>query len=331
MSASNADHTSVPGSQIAKLLLPDVNLLRLDGVVIDAEGVTIRATSWQDAVCCPVCGQPSQREHSRYIRRPRDLPCIGRALRLQLTVRRFFCDNAACPRQTFAERLPGVVRVSARRTERLAELQRQIGLALGGEAGARHAAQLDVPVSPDTLLRLISETTEHPRVTPRALGIDDWAWRKRQRYGTILVDLERHCVVDILPDRSADTVADWLQAHPGVEIISRDRGGIYAEGARRGAPEAVQVADRWHLLANLREALERLLIRQHTALPRVTDVDEKEHQSVTPSEALETVGAAPTALSAPDGIAATDWLSADAAKPAGEPPAAGVTKDQLQR
>jgi transposase len=102
--------------------------------------------------------------------------------------------------------------VSARRTERLAELQRQTGLALGGEAGARHVAQLDVPVSADTLLRLISETTEHPMASPRALGIDDWAWRTGQRYGTIPVDLERHCVVDILPDRSADTVADWLQA-----------------------------------------------------------------------------------------------------------------------
>jgi transposase len=331
MSASNANHTPVPGSQLAELLLPDVNLLRLDGVVIDAEGATIRATSWQAAVCCPVCGQPSQREHSRYIRRPSDLPCGGRALRLELTVRRFFCDNAACARQTFAERLAGVVRVSARRTERLAELQRQIGLALGGEAGARHAAQLAVPVSPDTLLRLISETTELPVTTPRALGIDDWAWRKRQRYGTILVDLERRCVVDILPDRSADTVAAWLQAHPGVEIISRDRGGIYAEGARRGAPAAVQVADRWHLLANLREALERLLTRQHTALPRVTGLDAKKHQSATASEALKTVGTAPTASSAPDGIAATNLVSADAAKPAGEPPAAEVTKDQLLR
>ena len=207
------------------------------------------------------------REHSRYTRRPGDLPCVGRQVHLQLNVRRFFCDNPACQQRTFVERLPGVVRSFARRTTRLAEAQRQIGLALGGEAGTRSATQQAMPVSADTLLRLASHSELAPAATPKVLGVDDWAWKKGQTYGTILVDLEQRCVVDLLADRTADTLATWLQAHPGVEIISRDRGGSYAEGARRGAPDAVQVADRWHLLANLREALERLLTRKHAALP----------------------------------------------------------------
>lgn len=269
MSASNRVQVPVTASLVAKLLLPDVDFLQLDEVSVDEEHVTIAVTSIQSAVCCPACGQPAHREHSRYSRQPSDLPCVGRRLRLQINVRRFFCDNPDCKRRTFAEQFPGVVKAFARRTERLADLQRQIGLALGGEAGARQAERLSVPVSPDTVLRLISRSPEPTMTTPRVLGIDDWAWRKRQRYGTILVDLEQRCVVEILPDRSADTVAAWLQAHPGVEIISRDRGGIYAEGARRGAPDAIQVADRFHLLLNLRETLERLMIRRHADLPMI--------------------------------------------------------------
>ena len=274
MSASHLYQAPVEASLVAKFLLPDVDFLQLDGISVDEEHVVVAVTSVQGTACCPACGQPARREHSRYRRQPSDLPCVGRKLRLQINVRRFFCDNPDCERRTFAERLPGVVKAFARRTERLAELQRQIGLALGGEAGSRHAQQLSVPVSPDTLLRLVSRDQEPTAPTPRVLGIDDWAWRKRQRYGTILVDLERRCVVDILPDRSADTVAAWLQAHPGVEIISRDRGGIYADGARRGAPDAIQVADRFHLLLNLRETLERLMIRRHADLPMITRRDD---------------------------------------------------------
>jgi transposase len=271
MFVSAVHHTPVSASLVAKLLLPDVDFLQLDEISFDADRVLVTVSSVQDAAYCPTCGQPGRREHSRYSRQPSDLPCVGRKLRLQIIVRRFFCDNPDCQRRTFAERFPGVVQAFARRTERLAELQRQIGLVLGGEAGSRHADQLSVPISPDTLLRLVSRNQAPTAPTPRVLGIDDWAWRKRQRYGTILVDLERRCVVEILPDRSADTVAAWLQTHPGVEIISRDRGGIYADGARRGAPDAIQVADRFHLLLNLRDTLERLMIRRHADLPMITE------------------------------------------------------------
>ncbi len=323
MSTNTYDHATIPASLTAKLLLPAADYLRLDEVVIDGQDVTIVTTSCQTTPCCPSCGLVATREHSRYTRRPSDLACLGRQVRLQLNVRRFFCDNPACQQQTFVERLPGVIHSFARRTTRLAEIQRQIGLALGGEAGARSARRQAMPVSADTLLRLASHTELAPAAIPKVLGVDDWAWKKGQTYGTILVDLEQRCVVDLLADRTADTLATWLQAHPGVEIISRDRGGSYAEGARRGAPDAVQVADRWHLLANLREALERLLTRKHAALPSMPQTVAKVHKAVPPSAALDTAGTVASA--------ATDLNQAGAAEPANEPSAAATTKDELLR
>jgi hypothetical protein len=163
------------------------------------------------------------------------------------------------------------------------------------------------------------------------LGVDDWAWKKGQTYGTILVDLEQHRIVDLLADRSADTLATWLQAHPGVEIISRDRGGSYAEGARRGAPDAVQVADRWHLLANLREALERLLTRGHAALPSVPRADDKVAKSTTPPTALDTARTDAATANAPAEITVIDLARVGTVETTGEPPVVEVTKDQLLR
>jgi len=191
----------------------------------------------------------------------------GQRVQLRLQVRRFFCDNPSCQRKTFTERLPDFAPQSARRTKRLADIQTVIGLAVGGEAGARLVRHLEMPTSPDTLLRLTRRHQTRGAPTPRVLGIDDWAWKKGHEYGTILVDLERQCPVDLLPDRTAETLAAWLKEHPGIEIIGRDRAGAYADGATRGAPDAVQVADRWHLLVNMRETVQRLLDRHHKSLP----------------------------------------------------------------
>ncbi|MDQ3398890.1 MAG: ISL3 family transposase [Deinococcota bacterium] len=214
---------------------------------------------------CPQCQTPSRHFHSRYDRHIRDLPWADWAVHLILTARKFRCHNPACLRRVFCERLPTLVAPWGRRTLRLAEDQRHVALALGGAAGARLLNRRALQVSRTTLLRLVRATPCPTFPTPRVLGVDDWAKRKRHSYGAVLVDLERSQPIALLPDREAETLRAWLEAHPGVEIVARDRFGAFADGVRLGAPDAQHVLDRFHLMQNLAVALEKVLGR-HRAL-----------------------------------------------------------------
>jgi transposase len=266
---------------------------------LDLENLTVHLATTAPTAECPLCGLDTRRVHSRYTRRLDDLPCLGQCVRLQVDVRRFVCPQSDCPRRIFAERLPGLAEPWARTTDRLRQTQTDIASSLGGEAGARLAARMAITTSPDTLLRRVKGLPKEPAEPPRVVGIDDWAWRKGQRYGTIVVDLERSDVIDLLPDRDAESVAAWLKVHPGVEVISRDRSAAYAQAATEGAPQAEQVADRWHLLKNLREAVERVLERHSAVVDAALKASETPTGPACDVEVPETGGAATSPVEPP--------------------------------
>ena len=247
-------------------LFPHLTGLRLKQAALDGESVTLNLAASTRYARCPLCTRRSKRVHSSYHRTVADLPLAGQQLILSLRVRRFRCGARRCPRAIFAERFPKLVAAYGRRTLGQRAALEVIAFALGGSAGARLATRLGSPISRATLLRVLRCADVPTQPAPRVLGVDDWAFRKGHRYGTILVDLERRRVVDLLADRKAETLAPWLSQYPGLEVISRDRATAYAEAARKGAPQAVQVADRWHVLQNLVEALERCLLRFRPAL-----------------------------------------------------------------
>ena len=214
---------------------------------------------------CPSCQTASARIHSRYTRTLHDLPWASFTMTLLLHVRRFRCRVPACAQQIFTERLPVVVAPFARRTQRLSTLQQQFGLALGGIPGALVSQQCLSPISRTTILRFIQRSPDPLQPAPDVVGVDDWAFRKGQTYGTMIVDLECGTVLDLLPDRTSATLAAWLAQHPTVRIVSRDRAQAYGEGIRLGAPDAVQVADRWHLIRTVVTALNEVLVQQAAA------------------------------------------------------------------
>lgn len=251
---------------ITDILLPDPNQLFLEDIIFECQRLELIVSVKSITATCPFCGTVSFRVHSQYQRTLADLPCASWSMRLLWTVRRFFCDHPECSHVTFSEQVPSVACRYARKTNRLVQQQTGIAFEVGGEPGSRLSMSLRVPTSPDTLLRFIRTAPEEIFPTPQFLGVDDWAIRKGQIYGTILVDLETHRAIDLLCERSADEFANWLKAHPGITIISRDRSREYAKGASQGAPEAKQVADRWHLLKNLREALELFLEQNRPCL-----------------------------------------------------------------
>jgi transposase len=250
-------------------LLPPDDRIKFQSLIIDAPHLILVAAMISAHSTCPDCRQPTHRIHGHYRRTLADLPWATTPIELRVIVRRFRCCTCTCRRQTFAERLPTVAPLYARTTTRLTTTQADTGLVLGGAAGARHLSCHGVPGSRNTLLRRVRSLCLPEGPAPDIIGLDDWAWRKGHRYGTIIVDLQRGCPIDLLEDRAAETVATWLQAPPDVTIVARDRAEAYAAGIRQGAPKATQVADRFHLLKNVAAALQEVFSAHHREIAQL--------------------------------------------------------------
>jgi transposase len=246
--------------ELLQHLLPDNQQIRLENWHLDTDNQHLIATvhSTQVKAKCPVCQAQNQRIHSRYERTLQDLTLAHYRVTLQVQVRKFFCDATSCIRRIFTERIPVVAAPWARKTVRLVQQLQNIGLALGGAAGSRLAHKQGYEVCGSTLLNHLKRLPLPSVKVPKVLGVDDFAFRRGRQYGTILVDLEQHRPIVLLADRKAETLKEWLVNHPGVEILSRDRSKTYRSGMTEGAPNALQVADRFHLVQNLTETLEKV-------------------------------------------------------------------------
>ncbi|MGI8543957.1 MAG: ISL3 family transposase [Aridibacter sp.] len=252
------------------ICLPTPSILHLDDISVQDNTVVFQVSSTQLEVACPRCGRVSRKIHSRYQRTLTDLPMSGLAVRLICQVRKFFCSNGDCSQKIFVERLAGLAEVSARQTSRLSQIICSLAFYVGGRAGAKVTERLAIKVSRQTLIRRILKVPPSEVVVPRVIGIDDFALRRGQVYGTLLIDLERRKALDMIPSREAADVAQWLKKYPEVEVVSRDRSPIYANAVNQVLPQAEQIADRFHLIKNIFEVLEKILHRERKTINLVS-------------------------------------------------------------
>ena len=242
----------------------------------------VQVLSHRSRCLCPECSLPSQAIHSYYRRHPIELPCTGRRARIILSVKKFFCHNPDCSRKVFTKRIQELIEPSSRLTTRLRTLVQTIGIAFNANGGARLAEQMGVQVSRRTVLFSLHLLPVPPVGQIKRVGIDDFAWKHGGRYGTVLIDLDSHHIIDILADRETESVKKWLASHPEIEVVSRDRGGVYADGAAQGAPQAIQCADRWHLCKNLGDAVESYLKHHPLSIPSPTPALETKEAVASP-------------------------------------------------
>jgi transposase len=252
-------------------ILLGTDQLTVEQIMVEEKRIDLFIESTASKAFCPKCQVESTEVHSQYNRYPVDLAWADRAVVFNLSVKRFFCHNPDCPKRTFAEQFPGVVRPYARKTNRVIEKQQRISVNTCARTAEKLLGYEQIGMSDSTVNRTVRGLPESEIGKVRVLGVDDWAKRKGQRYGTILVDLERGKTIDILGDRTAETLVQWLKEHPGVEIVSRDRSQTYADAITAGAPDAIQVADRWHLLKNLSEAVFKILQQEYDVIKNRLD------------------------------------------------------------
>jgi transposase len=266
--------------------------LEVEGIELQGNLLAVAIVSVLPSSCCPLCSQASSHIHSWYRRALRDVPCAGRQVVFHLSVRKFFCRNPVCARKIFTERLPTFVEPWAQVTKRLFEAVQAVGFATSGELGTRLADRIGIHSSPTTVLRRMMALSSPSSCQVSLLGIDDWSFRRGRKFGTILVDLATHAVLDLLPERNAESAATWMRKHPEIKVVSRDRGGDYASAAVAGAPQAIQCADRFHILKNLGEAVEGLLAR-HLGIKRQKKVQETLEEHIPIEQATRSVRRSP--------------------------------------
>jgi transposase len=249
------------------IIFPDLPNVEVEGVE-GAEEITLTLRTTSPTASCPSCGTASSRIQSRYTRTLRDLPSVGHPIRLIMHVRRFFCKKSTCTQKIFVERLPDLCHPHAQRTKRLQKALCELGLKVGGQAGADVGSEHGISGSRDTILRLVHQAEPPALPEPHIIGLDDWAWKRRLRYGTLICDLEQGLPIDLLPDRTVETVSAWLKKHPTIDTISRDGSSEYASAIKKGAPQAREVSDRWHLVKNLAGCVSVLLAKSFAQFRR---------------------------------------------------------------